>query len=352
MAFAQFQFRRDTAANWTTADPILAEGEIGLELDTDQFKIGDGTSTWSALAYGGIQGPQGIQGIQGIQGDKGDAGDQGLQGLPGDNAYTVAVDNGYTGTEAQWLDSLRAKYGETAIHIPLSPYGVNAYAYTNQPLLGRYFPYDLIVLSVSLTLDTASTGSAFIVDIKQNGVSVFSGLLTVADGQTGSSTYTFANSLTLFSAGDLITFDVTQVGATTPGKYPVLTIEGIRGDVQSVVVPLSPLGTDAVLTVDQALLGRSFPYDFQIDDIILTLDTAPTGSTFIVDVKKNSVSIFNTLLSVDDGENTSTTATTAYALTATPTTITKGDLVTFSIIQIGATTPGKYPVLTIIGREV
>jgi hypothetical protein len=53
----KFQFRRDTSANWTSSNPILAEGEIGLELDTDQFKIGDGSSTYGALPYGGIQGP-------------------------------------------------------------------------------------------------------------------------------------------------------------------------------------------------------------------------------------------------------------------------------------------------------
>lgn len=44
------QVRRDTAANWTTADPVLADGEIGLETDTDRFKIGDGVAAWSAIA--------------------------------------------------------------------------------------------------------------------------------------------------------------------------------------------------------------------------------------------------------------------------------------------------------------
>lgn len=46
----RLQVRRDTAANWTSEDPVLAEGEIGYETDTDQFKIGDGSSTWSAIA--------------------------------------------------------------------------------------------------------------------------------------------------------------------------------------------------------------------------------------------------------------------------------------------------------------
>lgn len=45
------QLRRDTAANWTSANPILALGEIGFETDTNKFKIGDGTSNWSSIAY-------------------------------------------------------------------------------------------------------------------------------------------------------------------------------------------------------------------------------------------------------------------------------------------------------------
>ena len=47
----QIQIRRDTAANWTSVDPTLAEGEFGLETDTNQLKIGDGVLAWTALAY-------------------------------------------------------------------------------------------------------------------------------------------------------------------------------------------------------------------------------------------------------------------------------------------------------------
>jgi hypothetical protein len=35
------QFRRDTAANWTSINPVLAQGELGLETDTSNYKIGD-----------------------------------------------------------------------------------------------------------------------------------------------------------------------------------------------------------------------------------------------------------------------------------------------------------------------
>lgn len=45
--------RNDTAANWTTENPVLSKGELGIEIDTNKFKIGDGTKTWSQLSYAG-----------------------------------------------------------------------------------------------------------------------------------------------------------------------------------------------------------------------------------------------------------------------------------------------------------
>ena len=45
------QQRRDTAANWTTYNPVLLAGEIGIETDTHRMKVGNGTSNWSALPY-------------------------------------------------------------------------------------------------------------------------------------------------------------------------------------------------------------------------------------------------------------------------------------------------------------
>jgi len=46
-----FQHRRDTAANWTSTDPVLAEGQLGFEVDTLRFKLGDGATVWTSLAY-------------------------------------------------------------------------------------------------------------------------------------------------------------------------------------------------------------------------------------------------------------------------------------------------------------
>lgn len=45
------QLRRDTAANWTSNNPTLLAGEVGLETDTRKGKIGDGTTAWASLPY-------------------------------------------------------------------------------------------------------------------------------------------------------------------------------------------------------------------------------------------------------------------------------------------------------------
>jgi hypothetical protein len=43
--------RRDTKANWAFINPILDDGEPGVETDTNRTKIGNGTSTWNQLGY-------------------------------------------------------------------------------------------------------------------------------------------------------------------------------------------------------------------------------------------------------------------------------------------------------------
>lgn len=45
------QIRRDTAANWTSVNPILAQGEMGYETDDKKIKFGDGVTAWNSLAY-------------------------------------------------------------------------------------------------------------------------------------------------------------------------------------------------------------------------------------------------------------------------------------------------------------
>ena len=47
----RLQIRHDTAANWSTANPRLLPGEIGIETDTNRMKLGNGLNNWNDLVY-------------------------------------------------------------------------------------------------------------------------------------------------------------------------------------------------------------------------------------------------------------------------------------------------------------
>lgn len=88
------QIRRDTAANWTAANPVLHIGEQGVETDTHKMKIGDGATAWTGLPYvigqTGATGPQGPTGPTGPQGATGNTGPQGVPGPTGPTGPTGA----------------------------------------------------------------------------------------------------------------------------------------------------------------------------------------------------------------------------------------------------------------------
>lgn len=50
----RIQLRNDTAENWTTQNPVLLKGEMGVETDTGKTKIGNGTDQWTTLKYSGV----------------------------------------------------------------------------------------------------------------------------------------------------------------------------------------------------------------------------------------------------------------------------------------------------------
>jgi hypothetical protein len=47
----KIQIRRDTSENWNSLNPTLSLGELGFETNTGKFKIGNGSSAWTALDY-------------------------------------------------------------------------------------------------------------------------------------------------------------------------------------------------------------------------------------------------------------------------------------------------------------
>lgn len=49
----RIRIRRATAAQWAAANPVLLDGELAVESDTHQLKVGDGATAWNSLAYTG-----------------------------------------------------------------------------------------------------------------------------------------------------------------------------------------------------------------------------------------------------------------------------------------------------------
>ena len=63
---AILRHRRDTAANWTSNNPVIEAGQLGYETDTLKFKLGNGSTAWTSLSYAsggtGVTGPTGPTG--------------------------------------------------------------------------------------------------------------------------------------------------------------------------------------------------------------------------------------------------------------------------------------------------
>lgn len=78
------------------------------------------TGPQGATGPAGPQGPQGITGTAGPKGDTGATGPAGPKGDAGESAYQAAVDNGFTGTQTDWLASLK---GDTGAAGPAGPKG-------------------------------------------------------------------------------------------------------------------------------------------------------------------------------------------------------------------------------------
>lgn len=61
--------RYDTASKWTTNNPVLLAGELGIESDTKKMKVGDGITSWIYLDYMVAEPESVVNSINGKTGD-------------------------------------------------------------------------------------------------------------------------------------------------------------------------------------------------------------------------------------------------------------------------------------------
>ncbi len=82
---AVIQIKRGTASSWTSANTVLAAGEIGFETDTKKMKVGDGSTAWTSLGYTATDGD-----ISGVTAGTG------LTGGGNSGAVTLSIDTATT----------------------------------------------------------------------------------------------------------------------------------------------------------------------------------------------------------------------------------------------------------------
>lgn len=146
----QIQIRRGTAAQWTSANPTLAAGEMGFETDTLKAKIGNGSTAWNSLSYA-ITGAAGT--VTSITAGTG------LSGGTITSTGTIAIDSTVaTLTGSQALTNKDLTSGTNTFPTSLTT-ASNSQTFTNK------------------TFDTAGTGNSFSI----NGTAITSNTGTGAN---------------------------------------------------------------------------------------------------------------------------------------------------------------------------
>lgn len=66
--YTRIKLRRDIASDWTSLNPTLLAGEIGIDTTNNKIKIGTGSATWTALPYATLTPTEINSLITGLQG--------------------------------------------------------------------------------------------------------------------------------------------------------------------------------------------------------------------------------------------------------------------------------------------
>ena len=190
----KLQIRRGTAAQWVSANTVLAEGELGLETDTGFIKVGDGSTAWSSVPYS-VEGSVGALSVT-------------TNAPSGNGALTyTASTKTFTFTPADSSDKI--EYTDLSVGANASASGSGGIAYNNTNGVFTYTPPDFasqetltsLSINANVLTYTDEDGTATQIDLSNylddtNLARLVSGTL---DGNTGIAT---------FSRDDASTFTV------------------------------------------------------------------------------------------------------------------------------------------------
>lgn len=216
------QLRRDTAANWAAANPVLASGEPGYETDTGLHKIGNGVSAWNALSYvvtGVEEAP-----IDGTPYVRQDADWVSAGSGSGDVVGPASAVNNSVAVFDLTTGKLIKDGGALISDLRLSHIGVAVSDETTALTTGTAkttfrMPYAFTLTSVKASVTTAPTGAALTVGINENGSSILSTKITIDATEKTSTTATTQPVISDSNLADdsEITIDIDTVGSTVAG---------------------------------------------------------------------------------------------------------------------------------------
>lgn len=191
----RIQIRRDTAANWTSSNPTLASGEIGIETNTGKFKIGDGSTAWTSLSYAAAQ--------------------------PSD-VTTEAATRAAADTTLQTNINQKAPKSLT-----IAVSDESTALTTGTAKITFRMPYAMTVTAVRASLSTAQTsGNILTVDINDSGTTILSTKLTIDNTEKTSTTAVTPPVISDTALADdaEITIDIDQIGDGTAKGLKVTII--------------------------------------------------------------------------------------------------------------------------------
>lgn len=212
----RFLVRGGARAALEALNEVPLARELVVQTDTGNLKLGDGVRAYNDLPYIGGEGstlhavtgapgnalgadgdfaldadpaapmlygpkaagawPDGVS-LKGPQGDPGPRGQPGIKGDPGLSAYQVAVANGFAGSQAEWLASLKGEKGDRGETGP--PGGTVRRIHTipdtdTGSVVCDWAAFDEIRITLttdtSLSFSGASDGQGCILKLKQNAV--------------------------------------------------------------------------------------------------------------------------------------------------------------------------------------
>lgn len=141
----RFIIRNDTDKNWTTKNPILKKGELGVNTDSDLLKIGDDIHAWNELSYINDLSTSKAAHYEGTTQDA-ETDEEVIQRVPTENSAVATTDDMFivkraiAGDVPSWAkESNHATVDnliETAIsNIPAGASGAGTYTFTSAKLI-------------------------------------------------------------------------------------------------------------------------------------------------------------------------------------------------------------------------